>query len=123
MNQNPHSNIEPHDADPVPAEPAKSSRSRKVILLLLGLPILAAALYLAFAPAETRQAFLHDFGHRISRMLGQQPEPLGDELGLRTEHPEEYGMLPEGEVEMETDPDTADDLVESETPETADQGE
>ena len=87
----PHSDTET-DGSTAPSTAPKRQTNRKLILALLGLPIVVTVVYLAVIPAETREAFLQDFSHRIAGMLGNEPEPLGDELGLRLEHPEEYGL-------------------------------
>ena len=70
---------------------------RKPLYVLLATPVIALVVYLAIVPSETRGTFLTEFKYRIAALFGYEPEPIGEELGLRSEHPEEYGPQATGE--------------------------
>jgi len=70
---------------------------RKPLYVLLATPVIALVVYLAIVPSETRVTFLTEFKYRIAALFGYEPEPIGEELGLRSEHPEEYGPQATGE--------------------------
>lgn len=72
---------------------------RKPLYVLLATPVVALVVYLAIVPAETRGTFLTEFKYRIAALFGYEPEPIGEELGLRSEHPEEYGPQADAEEE------------------------
>ena len=67
--------------------------NRKFVYGLLSLPVVMCLVLLAIMPGETRATFLTEFNHRVRLMMGYEPKTYGDgEMGLRSEHPEEYGL-------------------------------
>lgn len=81
---------------------------RKPLYVLLATPVIALVVYLAIVPSETRGTFLTEFKYRIAALFGYEPEPIGEELGLRSEHPEEYGPQATGEEATPAAADGAD---------------
>jgi hypothetical protein len=73
---------------------------------LLGFPLLVLIGYLAIVPSATRETFLSEFKHRTALLFGYEPKPIlgaGGQQGLRSEHPEEYGMGGGDEEENSTE--------------------
>lgn len=69
--------------------------NRMRLYLVLALPVLAFAAYMALLPSSTRGTFITEFKHRTAALFGYDLAPPPEDRGLRLDHPEEYGLPPE----------------------------
>lgn len=98
--------------------------SRKLVLALLAMPFVLTGIYLLLIPEATRAILFSEFKHNVAVSLGYEPDSTtgtDGKLGLRSEHPEEYGFPTdedesEEDRDLDEDPGQADTVSESQSP-------